>query len=97
MMHTPGPWEIGVGISNLGVLEVRSKKGIVAHVAGNDSAHQSGSKIKANECKANTLLIAAAPDLLEALEELLSADQMMASYQSSVEKAEAAIARATGQ
>jgi hypothetical protein len=45
----------------------------------------------------NARLIAAAPELLEALEELLLADSDMPSYESTVKKAKAAIRKATGQ
>lgn len=57
--------------------------------------------MKADETLANARLIAAAPELLEALEELLSAPQlrgeMAFNLRLRVEKARAAIAKATGE
>jgi hypothetical protein len=46
---------------------------------------------------ANARLIAAAPDLLDALEELLWADPMSPRYQGKIDKADAAIRKAKGE
>ncbi len=56
MKHTPGPWEV------IGALSVQSKAGF--QIARTTLAYQEHEET----AEANTLLIAAAPDLLEACE-----------------------------
>lgn len=65
--HTPGPWSNGVShiikvsrseIGNNGRYSCLIKSGIIAEVFGDTK----------EECEANARLIAAAPELLEALE-----------------------------
>ncbi len=96
-MHTPGPWK------EHSHRQIGPDKGIVAEVwsaIGGDTAIQ--------QADANARLIAAAPELLEALQEMVAGDaeaiedakrlgvpfpdEMLAAYH----KARAAIARATG-
>ena len=85
--HTPGPWHTA---GDQGV-QIRSEKHQIAKVW----------TMRGNEWKANARLIAAAPDLLEALRELVSQVQ---GYQDcngdkgfAVTDAIAAIAKATGE
>lgn len=90
--HTPGPWEHNCS----------------GHVrrAGNENSllaiiHHAGGKVKSDEQLANLKLMAAAPDLLEALEgaiEAWDADSAPNSWSyQDVEKARAAIQKARGQ
>lgn len=84
--HTPGPWCVeGVGIRAL----VRAgTSGVIVAVRH---------RLSAQENEANARLIAAAPELLEALENILSncldSDGLSRAY----ENARAAIAKATGE
>lgn len=107
--HTPGPWEvdihgnikcppIGDGRKYDGLHYVASTTGLsgerVANLCG-------GAYRPIEESKANASLIAAAPDLLEALRELLNApdpDEVEDATPRfrAVMKAHAAIAKATG-
>lgn len=94
--HTPGPWSVaGVTIYSLNKNEVNRFDARVQQ--GWDDSQERTSRA---ECEANARLIAAAPDLLEALEAMLEA------YDDGVGKdwerpywlkAHAAIAKATGQ
>ena len=79
--HTPGPWHVANGV------QVRSEKDQLARVW----------MMRTGEGKANARLIAAAPELLEAIEELLSATQHLNPCPATVEKARAAIAKAKGE
>lgn len=90
--HTPGPW-----VDNVDGVVVVDKPGrwreIIADVHANP--------LEANNRRANTLLIAAAPDLLEALEELVA--QSLDSghphdwLRHEIDQAKAAIAKARGE
>ena len=64
MNHTPGPWELGY--SDLGSQIISSADGYVAVVHYWSRPEQ--------EMKANARLIAVSPDLLDALELILSAE-----------------------
>jgi hypothetical protein len=64
MKHTPGPWII---FNKLGVLSVMRGKKEVVHWAGFDSSRFPQQNI------ANARLIAAAPELLQSLRELMQA------------------------
>ena len=83
--YTPGPWHTA---GEQGV-QIRSAKDQIAKVW----------TMRGNEWKANARLIAAAPDLLEALKEIVDAadgagwEQLDPSFK----KARAAIAKATGE
>jgi hypothetical protein len=83
--HTPGPWHTA---GEQGV-QIRSAKDQIAKVW----------TMRGNEWKANARLIAAAPELLEALKEIVDAadgagwEQLDPSFK----KARAAIAKATGE
>jgi hypothetical protein len=71
--HTPGPWSVGE--DNVGDgCNIRDANGNrVAHTA--TSRNHGTEKIDPAEAKANARLIAAAPDLLKALKELLDASE----------------------
>lgn len=85
--HTPGPWRIGAQPPN-GELTIGTEQGLMVAVAttGLDMPTE-----------ANARLIAAAPDLLEALERIANMDSMSYhSLESAKITARAAIAKATG-
>jgi hypothetical protein len=97
--HTPGPWEIDgeyvqqVGQTGLAICDVMNMD------VGGDKGWHSGPVTQANKH-----LIAAAPDLLEALEDLKSElvlsnvdqDYVESHFRPCLNKAAAAIAKATG-
>jgi len=93
--HTPGPWhleEMGYNSSSYyirGSSESGDRltigKGAVAHIP----------RSTANPMEANARLIAAAPELLEALIECLECE-FAVTDRAAIAKAEAAIAKATG-
>lgn len=88
--HTPGPW-------------LQNKYGSVVDRAGDGvqfrgvSTLCSGSDERIEEAEANTRLIAAAPDLLEALEDCVQAMQMFRVNGQILVNAKAAIAKAKGE
>lgn len=89
MPHTPGPWEMNVGID--GAVVYHPDQGTIADVPMDLSAYPH-----------NARLMAAAPELLEALEELLHApdpDEVedFAPLYRAITKAHAAIAKAKGE
>jgi hypothetical protein len=77
--HTPGPWHTA---GDQGV-QIRSEKHQIAKVW----------TMRGNEWKANARLIAAAPDLLEALQHLMVAHGEQLDY--AFQQAQEAIAKAT--
>jgi len=77
--HTPGPWHTA---GEQGV-QIRSEKHQIAKVW----------TMRGNEWKANARLIAAAPDLLEALQHLMVAHGEQLDY--AFQQAQDAIAKAT--
>ena len=93
--HTPGPWAAGTDSGHHAVLLPDGRIGAYCGVVGADDDAES---------RANALVFAAALDLLQALQDLFSAelekcmaydghdDQMQA-----VDRARAAIAKATGE
>lgn len=94
--HTPGPWEPHVGIDYVAVkpTDVTAQLADVAHVYGR---HQ-------KDAVANASLMAAAPDLLEAVRELLATHPAAYREPNSIDNrtdnavriARAAVAKATG-
>ncbi len=98
--HTPGPWEIGCeqtdGLGRYAQVQSSEEFGdIVARVC---VAHKANHTLNRSG-RANARLIAAAPELLDALQEIVSAadgsgwDQLDAGFS----KARAAIAKAKGE
>lgn len=86
-MHAPGPWIAWHAPDDGGEYAIRAATGIhVALTVGNTRTET-----------ANARLIAAAPELLEALKETLMLLQTFSPEGSGVESARAAIAKATGQ
>jgi hypothetical protein len=91
--HTKGPWQVHseynpwVVIGNIGTYGFDSIC---------DCDQDSHSKLSNEEAKANARLIAAAPELLEALKDLLSRSEHDEYYASESDAAEAAIAKAEG-
>ncbi len=83
--HTPGPWEVFDTIC-IGVMST-PRECDVAHCSGHDSGRSRDEEL------ANARLIAAAPDLLTALERILSYDDQV----EGAEAARAAIAKAKGE
>lgn len=96
--HTPGPWVLadnGMGVIRGGVVRQ------YANGSTQDQIVMACSVTDDNGCmKANARLIAAAPELLEALKRLLGAYERLKPLQSLVsdpeKQAQAAIAKATG-
>ena len=62
--HTPGPWKITSATHPIIGWRITANDGSVAGV------HKAGPRQSINECKANARLIAAAPELAEALRAL---------------------------
>jgi hypothetical protein len=95
MEHTPGPWEISRGAQN-DPFSIEASACTVAHIKTTPRKWSP---------EANAHLIAAAPDLLEALEDLISAGAAVHHYlgqatgkihADALQKARAAIAKAEG-
>lgn len=91
--HTPGPWLVigsevftGLGAENAEGIASRSDEGWM--IADCDAG-----SLSLDEVKANTALIAAAPDLLEALEVCLQCEERPGI----IKMAELAIAKAKGE
>jgi len=98
--HTPGPWIAAAAISSVVGLPVVAGKGSLicnvnhAHdplhgkVAGDDAFNR--------EALANANLIAAAPDLLDALRNLVAVQPNLMANSAEIADARAAIAKAEG-
>lgn len=67
--HTPGPWL--TEFSEAYVVRAQQDGGRVAIIANLRGPHGMGGRRSSAEVAANTRLISAAPDLLEALQELI--------------------------
>ena len=85
--HTPAPWKLHNATNIVGC---GAGYDLIDQTEGEDIVHRTFI-----ECIANARLIAAAPDLLEALEALRGA--CMAKHPSLLEQADKAIARARGE
>ncbi len=96
--HTPGPWRVSSESPRIIKKDYRaigSDAGfLIASTMGHD---KSGFYASEQEADANALLITAAPELLEALEELLAATQHLEPCPATADKARAAIAKAKGE
>jgi hypothetical protein len=88
--HTPGPWQyVFEGGTTAFITEVDGSTIICIRTTENTTAHKN--------LAANVRLIAAAPELLEALEALLNYENLGAYERADVrQQARAAIAKATG-
>lgn len=109
--HTPGPWEINwyeCTMSRRDVEHAKSKGNLNAKVGdvlwrapssigpcGIEHSHWGGDLLTVEEADAR--LIAAAPELLEALKNLVQVASHLDACQGTVEEARAAIAEATGE
>ncbi len=92
--HTPGPWHALAGNDN----QTGNYPAEVVNATGHPVAYiPRVDPATSGDHSFNAHLIAAAPDLLAALEELLSSDTDMSSHQSTLDKAEAAIKKARGE
>ena len=102
--HTPGPWainkdSIGDLLQGSSNIDAASHKALatVVYQMEDDEGHNDD-LAGSNVCRANALLITSAPDLLEALLDMVSA---MESYgyphSPEIATARAAIAKATGE
>jgi hypothetical protein len=83
--HTPGPWKK----SKYG--ELKNPEGQQVMVWGCGIAHS----MRTSETEANARLIAAAPDLLEALKEIVQRNEIQHWF--NLDQARAAIAKAEGE
>lgn len=89
--HTPGPWEVTDNTADgYGQLVVGSMHGAVAICY----TAEPGDPGMPSECEANARLIAAAPELLECLLDVLDADGDL--YAMDFNRYRAAIVKATG-
>lgn len=87
--HTPGPWHTGHG-PQASIVYDRSGWG-VANASVYHFKHEHGSAL------ANAALIAAAPDLLEALEEIVLHQEILGQCSTITDRAYEAIAKAKGE
>lgn len=98
-VHTPGPWEVRIERGKHCIRPADVKQ--AGHTVGYAPLAKVEGDRRVGSQAENARLIAAAPDLLEALEELLSAPQLSGEVSFNlrlrIEKARAAIAKATGE
>lgn len=87
--HTPGPWCV---IAHGGYLHISTDSPNPWPIVDVKSAQTELD----DEERANARLIASAPELLGALEEVMSSDPDMPSHEATMDAAEAAIAKAKG-
>ena len=91
MKHTPGPWEVCIGEVDGGLFEIY--QGEINTICRGDD--------EMIDWKANARLIAAAPEMLEALEDYIDLypfrDKMNFRQRSTFDKAKRAIAKAKGE
>ena len=98
MSHTPGPWAIEKDSKD--IVKVRAYATVATCTTAGLWDSKRTQVISPEECMANARLIAAAPELLEALEACNEAMSYMSEYDIPInlpEKAKAAIAKARGQ
>jgi hypothetical protein len=99
--HTPGPWEVVTDFWG-DQIRITGPAGVLVSYAAQAAIYGVETyKIEADEAAANARLIAAAPDLLRELQELiLVADELpfttVGHFVEHCSKARAAIAKATG-
>jgi hypothetical protein len=90
--HTPGPWHVGEADGSLWVSGHDTNANVLCEIVGRDEGLRPGTTDLTPEDCANARLIAAAPELLAACEQLLSRGIADAS---TMKRAAAAVARAT--
>lgn len=102
--HTPGPWELSTRLYVHGILDSKGLAIAFQDVAPQVDCGSITSRGRTpEETLANARLIAAAPDLLEALEALKTANGANnfqgwhSSFEEAIAKANAAIAKAKGE
>lgn len=83
--HTPGPWEVKTNSIGNPTVESSSSMFIICHTP-----------LATNETRCNARLIAAAPEMLEALEHIIQTPEYSHLYPGTKELAEAAINKARG-
>jgi hypothetical protein len=96
MSHTPGPWEIKRDIGHFdSATSIRAHQLVGVNPSKYELSLEIGGWASVEKLEANARLIAAAPELLEALEEVLGWETLcpVETY----EMARAAIAKARGQ
>ena len=96
--HTPGPWEIKPEESNRNYIRIRGSLVGELYKIANVPLPDYDCERDAKECRANTRLIAAAPDLLEALQNLVDQCEQEPGWHQApaIQSARAAIAKAEG-
>jgi hypothetical protein len=95
--HTPGPWIVAFEATEVSGVNVRfdvSSEHRISICTGQSQEHL-GDGINEDECRANARLIAAAPELLQALQ-MVARSSFMPTVGTTREAIEAAIAEATG-
>lgn len=94
--HTPGPWVIDMESSDAGDICPKNDFDLsICEVQRADYSQKTGRYFDGQTTEANRQLIAAAPDLLAALEEIVDYQELDAGEMKRI--ARAAIAKATGQ
>ena len=88
--HTPGPWKAHLDEAYVVTGPDRGRVAIMTHLKG---AHGLGGRRSGDESAANARLIAAAPELLEALTDLLgwqtlAPDDVVAAARAAIARAE---------
>ena len=93
MPHTPGPWDVAQGNGR----EVFAREFPVAYAYDGTTGKPTGDDIP-ERAQANARLIAAAPELLEALEAITATStlQTTEAFTAAIKRAEAAIRKAKG-
>ncbi len=99
--HTPGPWLADLEIYPV-MVRSQSETWPLVDEIGNEEGRAGAFVCNTGDNKANALLIAAAPDLLEALKEMLAMPEHDGTFsmgklrKATKDQARAAIAKATG-
>lgn len=95
-VHTPGPWRLEVGKDNLNTITDEPIYGGIYSAPTEDSEGWAIARVWSDygNAEADARLIAAAPELLEALEQAL---QLINNQSALAEKMRAAIAKARGE
>jgi hypothetical protein len=97
MKHTPGPWEADFETYPI-MVRSQSETWPLVDELGNEEGRAGVFIANTGDNKANARLIAAAPDLLEALKDMLDnhEDACTGYGEGAADKARSAIAKATG-